>query len=276
MPDTGPHTLVIDSGRKFWNLELKELYRFRDLLTTLAYRDLKVLYTQSFLGFAWVFLQPVATLLIFVLIFGKALKVDTGGLPYALYAMAGMVAWRYFAQVLTSSGQSVLSAQGMVKKIYFPRLVLPLSKALVSLVDFGVSIVLYIALMLYYKAWPGPEIAWLPVFLAIAMMAALTAGIWTSALTIRYRDIKHIIPFVVQIGLYATPVAYPARLVPDNYLWLYNLNPMVGVVEGFRWCLVGGETPGPELTYACVLIGILFMAGLFYFKNMERVMPDLV
>jgi lipopolysaccharide transport system permease protein len=234
--------IVVDANSSSYKIDLKELRHYRDLFYILAYRDLRVRYAQTFLGFIWALLQPLATLLIFILVFGMALKVDTGGIPYPLFAISGISMWTYFGFVLNQSGNSVIGAQEMIKKIYFPRLVIPLSKAVVGFVDFGVALLMLVLLMVVYEFSPSINIIFAPLFILLNIIAALSVGIWLSALTIRYRDFQHVIPFLVQFGMYATPVAYPARLVSDKYQLIYNLNPMAGVIQGFRWSVFGGES----------------------------------
>lgn len=272
--------LVVDSEKRSRLLNLKELWHYQDLFYILAYRDLRVRYAQTFLGLVWAILQPLATLAIFTIVFGRAVKVDTGGVPYPLFAITGMAAWTYFAFVMKESGNSIISAQGMVKKIYFPRLVIPLSKAVVGFVDFGIALLFVVILMLVYQYPPVPQLAFLPVFILLTILSALSVGIWLSALTIRYRDFQHVVPFLVQFGLYATPTAYPASAIINNLpSWatvIYYLNPMAGVVEGFRWCLLGGAPPSQYAFLSFALVAILLISGLFYFKRVERVMADIV
>jgi len=268
--------IIIDADKKGIGLNLKEIYQYKDLFFILAYRDLKVRYAQTFLGLLWAVIQPLTTLIIFVLIFGKAVKVNTGAVPYSLFALTGMTAWSYFSFVMSQAGGSIIEAEGMVKKIYFPRLIIPLSKAVVGFVDFGVSFLFLIIFMLFYRFVLPIQIFLLPVFIFLTVLSGLAIGIWLSALTIRFRDFKHVVPFLVQIGLYATPIAYPASLIPEKYLWLYYLNPMAGVTEGFRWCILGTQAPHAYVYYSFVMVLILFVAGLFYFKKVEKVIADIV
>jgi homopolymeric O-antigen transport system permease protein len=268
--------IVIDSKKRGVSFNFKEIFRYKDLFLVLAWRDLRVRYAQTFLGLFWSILQPVFTLLIFTLIFGKALNVDTESLPYPVYALSGMSAWAYFSFVLNQSGTSIIGAQEMIKKVYFPRLIIPLSKAMAGFVDFLVSLMFLGVLMLYYQVSPGPNIFYFPLFFLLNVMIALGVGIWTSALTIRFRDFQHVIPFVIQIGLYSTPIAYPASLIPEKYQLVYHLNPMVGVVEGFRYSLLGLDPPGEFGVLSLALIPVIFISSLFYFKKVERVMADLV
>jgi lipopolysaccharide transport system permease protein len=272
--------IVIDANKKSLSLNLRELAEYKDLFWVLAYRDLRVRYAQTFLGLIWAFIQPAATLLIFTVVFGMAVKVDTGEVPYPIFAITGMSAWTYFAYVLNQSGNSIIGAQEMVKKIYFPRLVIPLSKAAVGFVDFGVALLFMIGLMIFYGNIPSANIVYLPLFILLTVITALAVGIWLSALTIRYRDFQHVVPFMVQFGLYATPIAYPAKTIvaslPNWAVVLYYFNPMAGVVEGFRWSVLGGEAPSLYAWISFVLVGLLFVSALYYFKKVERVMADIV
>jgi len=272
--------IVVDASKRRFSLNLKELLDYRDLFLILAYRDLRIRYAQTFLGLAWAFLQPAATLLIFTVVFGRAVKVDTGGIPYPVFAITGMTAWTYFAFVLNQSGNSIVASQEMVKKIYFPRLVIPLSKAVVGFVDFLMAFAILFVLMAIYRVTPSPNIVFLPGFILLTVVSALAAGIWLSALTIRYRDFQHVIPFLVQFGLYATPIAYPSETIIDNLpRWgtaLYYLNPMAGVVEGFRWSVLGGAPPNAFAYLSFGVMAILFVTALMYFRRVERVMADIV
>ena len=274
------HKTVVDADRQKLSLNLRELFQYRDLFLILAYRDLRVRYAQTFLGFFWAFLQPAATLLIFTVVFGKAVKVDTGEIPYPLFAIAGMTAWTYFAFVMNQAGNSIIGAQEMVKKIYFPRLIIPLSKAVVGFVDFAIAFLFLVVLMVVYKFVPSGNIIYLPVFIILTIISALAVGIWLSALTIRYRDFQHVVPFLVQFGLYATPIAYPAETIinslPNWAVILYYMNPMAGVVEGFRWTIFGGAPPSNYVYISFALVGLLFVSSLFYFRKVERVMADIV
>lgn len=268
--------LIVDASDSSFKIDFKELKNYRDLFYILAYRDLRVRYAQTFLGFVWALLQPLATLLIFILVFGVVVKVDTGGIPYPLFAISGISMWAYFGFVLNQSGSSIIGAQEMIKKIYFPRLVIPLSKAVVGFVDFGVALLMLVILMIVYEYSPSINIIFAPLFILLNIIAALSVGIWLSALTIRYRDFQHVIPFLVQFGMYATPVAYPARLVPEKYQLLYNLNPMAGVIQGFRWSVFGGNPPDVYFYISMAVILVLFISSLFYFRRVEDVMADIV
>lgn len=271
---------IVNAEDSVFKLNLKELWHYKDLFLILAYRDLRVRYAQTFLGLFWAFIQPAATLLIFTVVFGRAVKVDTGSIPYPVFAISGMAAWTYFSFVLNQSGNSIIGAQEMVKKIYFPRLVIPLSKAVVGFVDFGIVLLFLGGLLVIYQIPVSANVWALPIFILLTIISALAVGIWLSALTIRYRDFQHIVPFMVQFGLYATPIAYPAETVVKNLPhWanvLYYLNPMAGVVEGFRWSIIGGASPSVYSWISFGLIIILFFSGIVYFKKIERVMADIV
>jgi lipopolysaccharide transport system permease protein len=272
--------LVVDADKKGLKLNLKELVQYKDLFLILAYRDLRVRYAQTFLGFFWAFLQPASTLLIFTIVFGKAVKVDTGGVPYPIFAICGMAAWSYFSFVLNQSGNSIIGAQEMVKKIYFPRLVIPLSKAVVGFVDFGIAMLFLVVLFLIYGFMPEGPVYLLPFFMLLTILAALGVGIWLSALTIRFRDFQHIVPFMVQFGLYATPVGYPSEIILKNLpAWgsfIFFLNPMAGIIEGFRWSILGGRLPSDYIYVSICVILVLFISSLYYFKKVEKVMADIV
>jgi lipopolysaccharide transport system permease protein len=273
------HRIIVDAKDKY-SFNLRELIEYRDLFLILAYRDLRIRYAQTFLGLLWAFVQPAATLFIFILVFGKAIQIDTGSTPYPVFAIAGLASWTYFSFVLNQSGNSIIGAQEMVKKIYFPRLVIPLSKAVVGFVDFAVTLLFLVMFMIYYGVSIKSTIIFLPVFFLLAVLSALSVGIWLSALTIRYRDFQHVVPFIVQFGLYATPIAYPASVVtsqlPDWANTLYYLNPMAGVVEGFRWSIIGGAPPHTLSYISFVVVVLLFITSLLYFKKVERIMADIV
>ena len=271
---------VIDSTKRKLSIDVKELFQYFDLFITLAYRDIRVRYAQTFLGLFWAFLQPALNLLIFTVIFGKAINIDTGGVSYPIFAICGISIWSYFSFVFGEAGKSVIGAQEMVKKIYFPRLVIPLSKAVVGLVDLMVGLVFLLVLFIMYGQSVNSNIIFFPFFILLTIIASLGAGIWLSALSIRYRDFQYVVPFLVQFGLYATPIAYPTSLIISNFpSWatgLYYANPMVGIIEGFRWCLLNSSPPSFYSYISFFFTIVLFIGGLFYFKKTERVMADIV
>jgi lipopolysaccharide transport system permease protein len=270
---------IIDANHSRIIPDFRELYRYKDLFVTLTWRDFKVRYAQTTIGLLWALIQPVVTLLILSLVFGKFVGVKTD-VPYLLFAMTGMTIWTYFSYVMTNAGSSIIASQGMVKKIYFPRLIIPLSKAAVGLIDLAISLVIMVILMIYYGIAPSAN-AWLaPLFILMGMIAALAVGIWLSALTVRFRDFQHIVPFMVQIGLYVTPIAYPAdfamKQLPSWAATIYYLNPMAGVIQGFRWSVFGGEAPGSMMYVSFAMIILIFVTGLLYFRKVEDEMADYV
>lgn len=270
---------IIDADHKSIVPDFKELYRYRDLFLTLTWRDFRVRYAQTTIGLLWAVLQPVVTLLILSLVFGRFVGVETE-VPHILFTVTGMSIWTYFSYVMTNSGNSIIANQGMVKKIYFPRMIIPLSKAVVGFIDFGISLLIMIVLMVYYGIAPSSNVWLAPAFLLLGVLAALSVGIWLSALSVRFRDFQHVVPFMVQIGLYITPIAYPAEFatqqLPKWASTLYFLNPMAGVVQGFRWAMFGGEAPGNLIYVSVLMVLIILISGLFYFKKVEDEMADYV
>lgn len=270
---------IIDAGKKRIFPDFRELFRYKDLFLTLTWRDLRVRYAQTTLGLLWAIVQPVVSLTILTLVFGTFVGVETE-VPHILFTIAGMSTWTYFSFVMSNAGNSIISNQNMVKKVYFPRIIIPLSKAMVGLVDFGVALLILITLMIYYGVVPSSNFWMAPIFIIIAGFAALGVGIWLSALTVRYRDFQHIVPFMVQIGTYLTPIAYPAEFamtrLPEWASTLYFLNPMAGVVQGFRWSLFGGTLPGDLMYISFGMVFLLFFTGLIYFKKVEDQMADFV
>lgn len=271
---------IIDANKKSLLPNFRELFQYRDLFLTLSWRDFRVRYAQTTIGFLWAFLQPVVTLLLLNLVFARFAKVETGEVPHLLFTAAGLSVWTYFSYVMTNSGKSIIDSQQMVKKIYFPRLVIPLSKAVVGFIDFGITLLILIVLMFYYGYAPGVYIWMAPIFILVGVIAALAVGIWLSALTVRFRDFQHVVPFIVQIGLFVTPVAYPAAKTledaPDWAATLYYLNPMAGVVQGFRWSMFGTEAPDNLIWVSFGVVVLLFITGLLYFRKVEDEIADYV
>lgn len=268
--------VVLDGNNKKLSLNLRELFTYKDLFIAFAYRDFKVRYAQTFLGFFWALIQPLITLLVFIIVFKKVIDIDTGTIPYPLFALAGMCSWTYFSFVVSQAGSSLIGAQAMIHKIYFPRLIIPLSKALVGLIDFTIILSVFFILMLVYGFTPGMNLVFLPLFIFVTVISALTAGIWLSALTIRFRDFQVIIAFMIQVGLYITPIAYPIHMIPEKYKILFYLNPMTAVVQGFRWCLLGVDPPDMLSYVSFAVVIVLFISGLYYFRRTERVMADII
>jgi len=272
---------VISAKKTGWfHLGLRELWSYRDLLKTLAWRDFKVRYAQTFIGLAWVIIQPLLTISILYLVFARFANVSTNGIPHLIFIVAGTSLWSYFSYLMTNSGNSIIQAQSMISKIYFPRLIIPLSKAVVGFIDFGVNILILVLLMIFYQFAPSPNIIFAPIFILMGIIAALGVGIWLSALSIRFRDFQHIIPFMVQIGLYLTPVAYPAEFATQKLSGflsgLYFLNPMAGITQGFRWAVLGGQSPGQMSYISFAMVLLLFVSSLYYFKSLENKMADIV
>ena len=267
---------IIDNNRKQF-FSFIEILQYKDLLYTLAWREFRIRYAQTFLGFLWVLIQPLATLAIFFVIFGKAIKVDTGDIPYPVFALTGITAWSFFSFVVATSGRSLITESAMIKKIYFPRLIIPLSKAFVGLIDFFVGFVLLILSMIYFHVTPSSNLIWLPVFVFFLFLISLGAGIWISALSIRFRDVQHIIPFLIQIGLYATPIAYSVNIIPEKYHLIYYLvNPLTPVIEGFRWCITGGSLNINYVIISFTIITLFVLTSLLYFRKVEQTMADIL
>ena len=272
----------IEPGKRVWRQSLAELYQYRELLWTLTYRDLRVKYAQTLIGLLWVIINPLLNLALLSFVFGVVAKVDLGqtadgrAIPQILYTLVGLCGWTYFSTVMADAGGSIIAAQGMVKKIYFPRLVIPLSKALTGLVDLLVVLLCLPLFMLYYGFAPGAYWYSFPLFLLIALLSGLAGGIWMSALTIRFRDFQHITPLILRLGMYITPIAYPVSAAPEAWRWVFYLNPLTGVVEGMRWAVLGtGELP-VELYYSAAGVLVLFLSGVWYFQRVERVMADIL
>lgn len=269
---------IIEPRKNRFQLNLKEVWRYRELLWTLTYRDFRVKYAQTAIGFAWAFINPIFSILILSFVFGTIAKVGTGNtdVPHILYTTAGMCGWTYFSSVLAQAGNSIIGAQNMVKKIYFPRLIIPLSKALTSFIDLLIVLVCIALLMFYYQIAPSASIVYLPFFLLVAIVAGLAGGIWMSALTVRFRDFSQITPLLLRIGMYATPIAFPASNVPEKYQMLFYLNPMAGIVEGVRWSILGGDPPNEYAYISFAVIFLFFIAGVFYFNIIQRKMADIL
>jgi lipopolysaccharide transport system permease protein len=272
-----PAILVIQPSRGWTALGLAELWRYRELIFFLAWRDITVRYKQTALGVAWAVLQPVSTMIVFSIFFGKLAGIPSDGLPYPVFAYCALLPWQMFAYSLTESSNSLVANQQLITKVYFPRLTIPIAVILASLVDFVIAFVLLIGMMGYYHIIPTQALWTLPLFVLLAVSLALGVGLWLSALNVRYRDVRYTLPFLTQVWLFATPIAYPSSLVPEQWRALYGLNPMAGVVEGFRWALLGTEkTPLALLTVSVfVTLGIL-LSGLYYFRRMERTFADTV
>ena len=267
---------VIQPSRRF-SLNLRELAQYRELLFFLVWRDIKVRYKQTALGVSWALIQPVTAMIIFSVVFGRYAKIPSDGLPYPVFVYAGLLPWLYFAQTLTQSSMSIVGNTQLVTKIYFPRLVIPLASVVVPVVDFAIGLMVLVALMAWYGIAPGPELAVFPAFLFLALVIAFGVGLWLSALNVRYRDVPYALPFMTQIWLFATPVVYPTSLIPDRWQWVISLNPMTGVIEGFRWSLLGGGAPSATVVVVSGSVGlVMLVSGLAYFRRVERGFADII
>jgi lipopolysaccharide transport system permease protein len=258
-------------------LDLKELWRYRELLWFLALRDIQVRYKQTVLGVAWAVLQPLLTMFVFTIIFGMLAKVPSDGVPYSLFALVGLLPWQLFAYALTQSSQSLVAEQRLITKVYFPRLIVPLASVVSGLADFAVAFVLVLGAMAVYSVAPTWNLLAVPALVVFALATALAVGLWLAALNVQYRDVRYVLPFLTQMWMYATPVGYPSSLVPERIRALYGLNPMVGVVEAFRWALLGtGRPPVALMAVSALTVAALLASGLFYFRRLERQFADIV
>jgi lipopolysaccharide transport system permease protein len=271
------HVTEIDARGRLLRNDLRELWAYRDLLTLLIRRDVSVRYKQSAIGIAWAVVQPIVLMIIFSVVFGRFAKLPSEGYPYSVFTLCALLPWLYFAKALSGTSDSIVGASNLVTKVYFPRLIIPLSKTVSGLVDFAIAFGVLAVVLAWYRIVPGPALLLLPLFIAIAMLTALTIGLWLTALNVKYRDIGLLVPFMTQIWMYASPIAYSTTLVPEQWRWIYSLNPIVGVVEGFRWALLGKTPPamGPMLLSLAIVI-VLLAGGLIYFRRTERTFADII
>jgi lipopolysaccharide transport system permease protein len=267
----------IDPPSAWPAIGLRELWEYRELLYFLTWRDIKVRYKQTVLGAAWAVIQPLFMMLVFSLFFGKLAGVPSDGIPYPVFTFCGLLPWQLFAYSVTQASNSIVGSQNLITKVYFPRLVVPISAVLGGVVDFAIAFVLLLAMMFYYGMVPGWQIVALPGLVLLAVLVALGVGLWLAALNVQYRDVRYTISFLVQFWLFATPVAYPSSIVPEKWRVLYALNPMVGVVDGFRWALLGKpESPVMPLSISVIVVFLLLIGGLYYFRRMEQQFADIV
>jgi lipopolysaccharide transport system permease protein len=277
VPATPNATVRIEPPRAWMDLRLREVWMYRELLYFFVWRDLKLRYKQTAIGVAWVVLQPLMSMGAFTLFFGKLAKLPSDGLPYPVFYFAALAPWTYFSSALLKTTGIVVGSQGLITKVYFPRLILPISGVVSGLVDFGISFLVLLAMVLGYGLRPGLHAVWLPFLLLLAMATALGIGLWLSALNALYRDVGYVTPFLVQFWMLASPVAYPSSLVPEKWRWLYGLNPMTGVIEGFRWALTGhGQAPSELMLASTAAVAVLLVGGLMFFQRMEGTVADLV
>lgn len=269
-------TAVIQPPGGWGFIDLKELVEYRDLFFFLVWRDIKVLYAQTILGFSWAILNPLVQIVIFSIIFGRVAELETDGIPYVLFSTVAIIPWTYMSESMVQSSQSLVLGQNMLGKIYFPRIIFPVTPVLARMVDFTISLLLLIAVMMYYRIYPTWNIVFFPFFVVMMMLIPAGIGMWLAALAIRFRDVKFAMPFVMRMLIYTAPILYTASAIPENYRIIYSLNPLVGVIEGYRACLLG-----TSLEWAYILPGaattiLLLMSGVIYFRRMERVFADVI
>jgi len=270
-------TLRIARSNGWVPLKLSELWEYRELLYFLVWRDIKVRYKQTALGATWAVIQPFFTMVVFSLFFGRLAGMPSDGIPYPIFSFAALVPWSFFANGLSQSSNSLVGSSNLITKVYFPRLIIPLASSFSGVVDFLIAFAVLIVMMLYYSLLPTLNVLWLPLFFLLAMVTSLGVGLWLSALNVEYRDVRFIVPFITQFWLFVTPIAYPSSLLPEPWHTLYGLNPMVGVVEGFRWALLGTKTaPGPIIAVSSAAAIVILITGAFYFRRMEKTFADIV
>jgi lipopolysaccharide transport system permease protein len=271
-----PH-FRIQPSRGWASLQLRELWEYRELIYFLAWRDIRVRYKQTVLGAAWAIVQPFFTMVIFSLFFGYLAQIPSDGLPYPIFSYAALVPWTFFANSLIQASNGMVQHSRLIKKVYFPRLALPLGKTLAGVIDFVIAFVVLLLMMLAYGIAPTLNSLWLPFFLLLALITSLGVGLWLAAMNVQFRDVVYVTPFLVQLWMFATPIAYPSSLLPEPWRTLYGLNPMVGVIEGFRWALLGVESaPGPIVAVSSLVALALLVSGAFYFRRLERTFADVV
>ena len=276
-PHQATRVTYIRPAQGWVSLRLDELWEYRELLYFLTWRDIKVRYKQTVLGAAWAIIQPFFTMVVFSLFFGRLAGIPSDGIPYPIFAYAALVPWSFFASGLNNSANSLVGSANLLKKVYFPRLAIPLSTVLAGVIDFALAFVVLLGMMLFYGMLPTVNIIWLPLLVLLALTTALGVGLWLSALNVQFRDVRYTIPFLTQFWLFATPIAYPSSLLAEPWRTLYGINPMVGVVEGFRWALLGTESaPGPIIIVSAVAAVGLLVSGAYYFRRMEKSFADVV
>ena len=272
-----PPTCVIEPGRGLIDLDLGAIWQRRELLYFLVWRDVKVRYKQTAIGAAWAVLSPLLTVLIFAVVFGRLAKIPSDGLPYIVFAFAGFLPWTYFSQAFSRSSASLVGNAHLITKVYFPRLMIPLAAVTTPGVDFGLSMLSLLGLMVWYRITPTWALLALPGFLVLAAVIALGVGLWLAPINVRYRDVSHTVPFLVQVWMYCSPVVYPLTLVPESWRLVYSLNPMVGVIEGFRWSLLGTAAPDLHAIALSAIVGLtILLGGLIFFRRMERSFADVI
>lgn len=271
------HLTEISASGNSLRADLREMWAYRDLLVLLIKRDVSIRYKQSAVGIGWAVIQPLVTMLIFTVVFGNFAKLPSEGYPYALFTMCALVPWTFFARALAGASGSIVGSTSMVTKVYFPRLILPISKTVSGIVDFAVAFGVLVVMLLIYQVPPSVGLLWLPLFVLLALATALGIGLWLTALNVKYRDVGLLVPFLTQIWMYASPIAYSSSIVPERWVWIYSLNPIFGVVEGFRWALLGKAPPaiGP-LALSCAVVVVMLVSGIWYFRRTERSFADTI
>jgi lipopolysaccharide transport system permease protein len=259
------------------SLKLGELWNYRELLYFLTWRDIKVRYKQTVLGIGWAIIQPLMTMVVFSLFFGKLGKIPSDGIPYPIFSFAALVPWTFFANGLSQSSNSLVGSSNLIKKVYFPRLAIPIATILSETVDFALAFIVLLGMMFYFGIAPTANAFYLPLFLLLALVTSLGVGLWLSAMNVQFRDVRYLIPFITQFWMFSTPIVYPSSLLPQPWRTIYGINPMVGVVEGFRWALLGTNTPpGPMIIASATVALLLLLSGAFYFRRMEKTFADVV
>lgn len=269
--------LIIEAGRSerhYW----RDLWRYRELFYFLAWRDILVRYKQTVIGIAWAVVRPVLTMVVFTVVFGVLGKFPSDGVPYPILVYVAMLPWQFFASSLSEASNSLIGNANLISKVYFPRLIIPASAVITSFVDFLIAAVILVVLMAWYGFWPDWRVVTLPFFVLIAFAAAMGAGLWLTALNVKYRDFRYVVPFIVQLGLYVSPVGFTSGIVPENWRLVYSINPMVGVIDGFRWALLGGNAPlyMPGFIMSLVIVALLLVTGIMYFRRTERTFADVI
>jgi lipopolysaccharide transport system permease protein len=277
MENNTQRELIIEAGRteaQYW----RDLYRYRELFYFLSWRDILVRYKQTVIGIAWAVMRPFLTMVVFTIVFGKLAKLPSEGAPYPILVFSAVLPWQFFANALSETSNSLIGNANLISKIYFPRLIIPASSVITSFVDFLISSVILVALMIWYQFVPEWRVITLPFFVAIAFAASIGCGLWLAALNVKYRDFRYIIPFIVQFGLFISPVGFSSTIVPGRWRLLYSLNPMVGVIDGFRWAIIGGDTSiyWPGFVFSLSLVVIILVTGIRYFRKTEKTFADVI
>lgn len=269
-------TVVIRPSRGWIPINFKDLWIYRELLYFFIWREIKVRYKQTLLGFGWAIIQPLSMMVVFTLFFGNLAKVPSEGIPYPLFNFAALLPWMFFAEGVTRSSMSIVQNVAIVQKVYCPRLMMPISGVISPLVDFAISFIILLGMMLYFSYPPTVKILWLPVFIILALLTSSGVGLWLSAINVKYRDVRYALPFLIQLWLFASPVVYSSSLLPEKYQVFYGINPMAGVIEGFRWALLGTEPPSNLIGVSVIIVIVLLISGAFYFRHNEKTFADVI